>query len=377
MPKNLRIIWFLLLSFLLFCCGKNKTEHLSEVGDTLLLRHAKNLTIVTFPERIDVTMRNPWDTTAILAKYSLVTKQHQTTEKNLPSYKSRERKIIFTPLERAAVFSSVHCALLHELGADTAVGGICDIEFLNLANYREAVKDGRITNLGNSMQPNLERLLNLNPDALLPSPFENSGGLGRAEKLGFPIIWCADYMENTPLGRAEWIRFYGRLFGKAEIADSIFFVVESRYKELCSLTKNIQTKPKLLPEMPWSGQWTLPSSGSYSAKLYQDAGAKYIFADLTGNGSIPLSTEKVLDRGMKADIWLIKHHGTLNRHQINTDTPLLSSIKAPIWWCNTAEMPIFEETPFHPELLLESLIAIIHPNLGIKAQREYFKPLAN
>ena len=108
MPKNLRIIWFLLLSFLLFCCGKNKTEHLSEVGDTLSLRHAKNLTIVTFPERIDVTMRNPWDTTAILAKYSLVTKQHQTTEKSLPSYESRERRIVFTPLERAAVFSSTN-----------------------------------------------------------------------------------------------------------------------------------------------------------------------------------------------------------------------------------------------------------------------------
>lgn len=377
MPKKLRFLLFLFSSVLLLCCGRSRTEHPTEIGDTLLLRHAKNLTIVTFPERIDVTMRNPWDTTAILAKYSLVAKQHQTTEKSLPSYESREREIVFIPLERAAVFSSVHCALLHELGADKAVGGICDLEFLNLANYKEAVKNGRIANLGSSMQPNIERLINLNPDALLPSPFENSGGLGRAEKLGFPIIWCADYMENTPLGRAEWIRFYGRLFGKAEVADSIFHVVESRYKELCSLTKQTQTKPRLLPEMPWSGQWTLPSSGSYSAKLYQDAGAEYLFADIKGNGSTPLSTEKVVDRGMQADIWLIKHHGPLKRQQINADTPLLTSIKAPIWWCNTAEMPIFEETPFRPELLLENLIAIIHPNLNIKAQREYYKPLEN
>ena len=353
MKRKLFVCTTAILSFLLLsACGGKGTDGRSEVGDTLCLRHARNLTIVTYSDRMEVTMRNPWDTTSTLGEY-----------------------VLTAPLRNAAVFSSVHCALLHELQADDAVGGICDLEFFNLPEYKAAVAEGRIVNLGNSMQPSLEKIIDLNPDALLPSPFENSGGLGRVERLGIPIIWCADYMENTPLGRAEWIRFYGRLFGRAKEADSIFAAVESRYQELCTKAIGAKSKPRLLPEMPWSGQWTLPGSGSSSTRLYKDAGADYLFADLKGNGGIPLSTEKVVDKAVEADIWLIKHHGPLDRKQMNADTPLLAGIKAPIWWCDTSKMLLYEETPFHPERLLENLIAILHPELGVEAKHVYFKPL--
>lgn len=346
------IVIYIFLSFLLFSCGRKYTADDGETGDTLQLRYAKNLTIVEYPGRLEVTMRNPWDTAATLARYDLC-----------------------VPLRKAGIFSSVHLALLHEFGADDAVGGICDLEFCNQQAFREAVAEGRVANLGNSVQPSLEQIIDLNPDALLPSPFENSGGLGRVERLGIPIIWCADYMENTPLGRAEWMRFYGLLFGCKEKADSIFSAVESRYLELCDLVKTTKTRPRLLPEMPWSGQWTLPGSGSSSTRLYADAGADYLFADLEGNGGIPLSTEKVVDRGIGADIWLIKHHGPLDRKQMNADTPLLANIKAQIWWCDTSKTLLYEETPFHPERLLENLISILHPELDIRSNYAYFRPL--
>lgn len=375
MREKTYIILYAFLSFLLLSCSGNRSRGLSEAGDTLCLRYAKNLTIVTYPDRTEVIMRNPWDTTSVLAQYTLV-KSEKLKEKNsgvLPLKGAGGSVII--PLQNAAVFGSVHCALLHELGADDAVGGICDLEFFNLPEYKEGVAEGRIANLGNSLQPNIEQIINLNPDALLPSPFENSGGLGRIERLGIPIIWCADYMENTPLGRAEWIRFYGRLFGKADKADSIFDAVEKRYLELCEKARGTKTKPRLLPEMPWSGQWTLPGSGSSSTKLYADAGADYLFAHLQGNGGIPLSTEKVVDKAVNADIWLIKHHGKLDRQQMISDTPLLASIKAPIWWCDTSVTLLYEETPFHPERLLENLITILHPELGVESRYSYFKSL--
>ena len=251
MREKLHIIIYICLGVLLISCGGKRTDRADEKGDTLQLRYARNLTIVDFPDHTEVTLRNPWDSTSVLGKYELK-----------------------EPLKNAGIFSTVHLALLHELGADEAVGGICDLEFCNLPEFKKAVNEGRIANLGNSVQPSLEQIIDLNPDALLPSPFENSGGLGRVERLGIPIIWCADYMENTPLGRAEWIRFYGRLFGRAKESDSIFNAVECRYLELCELAKNTKTKPKLLPEMPWSGQWTLPSSGSSSTRLYEDAGAE-------------------------------------------------------------------------------------------------------
>lgn len=347
-----KILPLFLVLIALIACNGNKAGRSSEAGDTLQFRYAKNLTVVTFKDRLEATLRNPWDSTAVLGKYELK-----------------------EPLKNIAVFGSVHCALFHELNADDVVGGICDLEFINQTEIKQGVTEGRIANLGNSMQPNLEQIVNLNPDALMPSPFENSGGLGRIERLGIPIIWCADYMENTPLGRAEWIRFYGRLVGKEKEADSIFLSVEKRYQELCEKAQETKTKPKLLPEMPWSGQWTLPGSGSSSTKLYQDAGADYLFAHLKGNGGVPLSTEKVVDKGVEADIWIIKHHGNLDRKQMVSDTPLLASIKAPIWWCDTSTTLLYEETPFHPERLLENLISILHPELEIKAEYTYFKPL--
>ena len=371
-----RVTLFFLL-VLLLSCGDRRSDGRSDVGDTLSFRHARNLTIVVFPDRTEVTMRNPWDTAGVLAQYTLVESEKLKVKNgnNNSSLFTLHSSLVQVPLQNAAVFGSVHCALLHELRADDAVGGICDLEFFNLPEYKEGVAEGRIANLGNSLQPNIEQIINLNPDALLPSPFENSGGLGRVERLGIPIIWCADYMENTPLGRAEWIRFYGRLFGKEAEADSIFEAVEKRYQELCAQVHSIKTKPRLLPEMPWSGQWTLPGSGSSSTRLYADAGADYLFAHLKGNGGIPLSTEKVVDKAVDADIWLIKHHGKLDHRQMISDTPLLANIKAPIWWCDTSHTLLYEETPFHPERLLENLIAILHPELGIEAKYKFFQEL--
>lgn len=363
---------FCLISLLLTACGGGRTEVPAAKGDTLAMRHAKNLIIVQYADHAEVTLRNPWDTTGVLAKYCLESKQS-------PSAKSKRAdggwQTVSVPLQNAAVFGSVHGALLYELGVGDAVGGVCDLEYFNLPFYKKGVAEGRIANLGNSIQPSLENIIDLGPDALMPSPFENSGGLGRVERLGIPIIWCADYMEHTPLGRAEWMRFYGRLFGRGQEADSIFSLVEQRYEALCTLAKEAKTRPRLLPEMPWSGQWTLPGAGSSSTKLYTDAGADYLFAHLAGAGGIPLSTEKVVDKGISADIWLIKHHGPLVRSQMTADTPLLEGIKAPIWWCDTSRSLLYEETPFHPERLLENLIAILHPELGIEPEYKYFEEL--
>lgn len=370
----------LLLSLVaLAACGGRRTSGEAETGDTLLLRHARGLTIVEFADRTEVTLRNPWDTLSVMARYTLVQHTDQAGTPSVAGGKAwqgrQDASVVTVPLRKAAVFSSVHCALLHELGADSAVGGICDFQFFNLPYYKQAVADGTIVNLGNSLQPSLEQMVNLSPDAIMPSPFENSGGLGRIERLGIPIIWCADYMEETPLGRAEWIRFYGRLVGRASLADSIFSLVEHRYEHLRKQAMRTRKRPRLLPEMPWSGQWTLPSAGSSSARLYADAGAQYLFAHLEGRGGIPLSTEKVVDKAVDADFWLIKHHGPLDRAQMNTDTPLLADVKAPIWWCDTSEALIYEETPFHPERLLENLVSILHPELGIRSEHNYFKPL--
>ena len=321
----------------LVACG-NKTKQAEGEGDTIPMRYARNLTIVEYPDYTQVTIRNPWDTTRVLNSYTLVREKQ-----------GRKGEVV-VPLKNAAVFTSVHCSLLMELGCQESIGGICEPEYIHIPYVHEGLKEGRIIELGNGMEPNLERIMALQPDAIMLSPFENSGGYGRLERMGIPIIECAEYMEGTPL-----IPAYSQTM-----------------KEAASKAKQ---KPRLICETPQSGYWYVPGGQSTMGILYQDAGADYLFHDIEGSGSTALSIERVLDRALTSQVWLVKHHGKLSREQIVQDVPALRNIPAKIWLCDTFSSCFYEETPFHPDLLLGNLIQILHPELGIKEEKAYFCPL--
>lgn len=343
-----RWIFALLTGFMIASCTGNMTES-RYLGDTIPMLYARNITMVRFPDRVEVSMRNPWDTTKVLKTYSIT-----------------------KPYSKVAVFTSVHCALAEELGAKDAVAGVCDAEYIFLDYIQRGLKDGSISNLGNSMQPNTEAILELAPEAMLVSPYENRGGFVREEQSGITIIECADYMEVSPLARAEWIKFYGILLGKEEVADSIFRVVESRYLSLSAKSKRGR-RPTLIAEKPMSGVWYTPCGGSTMGIMYRDAGAKYMFDDIQGTGSQVVSMEQMLDRGSGADLWLIKNDFPMTREDLVNENPILANIHAQVHVCDLSSSRFYEETPFHPDLLLENLISIIHPELGITPQRRYYK----
>ncbi len=353
----------LVCSLVSAACQPTKTIASDEEGDTITLRYAHNLTMIEYQDRLEVFQRNPWDTTKILHHYTIVPKKSGFPDE------------VVVPLRNAAVFTSVHCALLQELGAEESIGGVYDRQYIHMPFIDRKIQEGTIKDLGNAMNPNVEQVMELHPDVLMPNPFENSGGYGRLEQLGIPIVECADYMEVNPLARAEWMRFYGRLFGVAEQADSLFLQIEKKYLELKKLTRQTQSRPRLICDIPYSGQWMLPGRESTMGQMYHDAGADYVFDDLEGAGSVPLSIEHVLDRALTADIWVFKHHGPITRQQIYQDTPLLKDVPATMWFCDTSTSGFYEETPFHPERLLANLIQILHPELGIQAEKAYFCPL--
>ena len=357
----------LVTGLLLTGCQTGHTGNAAPSGDTLALGYAKGLSMVTYDGYTEVKLRNPWDTTLVLAHYCLF-EQGSTAPQT-------QATPIPVPIKNAGVLGSIYCQLLRELQADEAICGVCDLKFCPLHFIKERVAKGVVEDFGSSMNPNLERLVAAHPEALLLSPLEGDICPGYVSRMNIPVIYCADYMEDSPLARAEWIRFYGRLFGKAAEADSIFDAVACEYQGLKALAARTSHRPCLLPEMPWNGQWMLPAAGSTSARLYADAGAKYLFSDREGTGSIPLATEHVVERGAEADIWLIRHNGSLSRRQMVADTPLLSVIEAPIWWCDTSLSLVYEETTFHPELLLENLIAVLHLELNMTSRKSYFTPL--
>lgn len=368
------VTWVLLLSA---CGGGSKTSSLQAEGDTVRMKYSSLLQIVKHADYTVVTIRNPWDTLKVLHTYLLADR-----EKPLPEHLP-EGTIVRTPLQKSVIYSSVHCSLWSELDELKGIGGVCGLEYIKLPQIQEGCRNGSIVNVGNSMNPDIERIIDLRPDAILLSPFENSGGYGRVGKLNIPIIECADYMETSALGRAEWMRLYGLLLAKEAQADSLFAGIEKEYLTLTQQVKSQNLKrPTVISEMKNSSAWYIPGGNSTMGRLYQDAGADYVFAYLSNSGSVPLAFETVFDRGGNADIWLIKYNQPQDKtySELERDYAPYARFKAfqdrKVYGCNTNHVPFYEESPFHPELLLKDLIKIFHPELLPDYDLKYFSNLA-
>lgn len=368
------VTWVLLLSA---CGGGSKTSSLQAEGDTVRMKYSSLLQIVKHADYTVVTIRNPWDTLKVLHTYLLADRKKPLPE-HLP-----EGTVVRTPLQKSVIYSSVHCSLWSELDELKGIGGVCGLEYIKLPQIQEGCRNGSIVNVGNSMNPDIERIIDLRPDAILLSPFENSGGYGRVGKLNIPIIECADYMETSALGRAEWMRLYGLLLGKEAQADSLFAGIEKEYLTLTQQVKSQNLKrPTVISEMKNSSAWYIPGGNSTMGRLYQDAGADYVFASLSNSGSVPLAFETVFDRGGNADIWLIKYNQPQDKtySELERDYAPYARFKAfqdrKVYGCNTNHVPFYEESPFHPELLLKDLIKIFHPELLPDYDLKYFSNLA-
>lgn len=373
-----RLFTILTVVLLLTACGgKGKTTAVSASGEPIALQYAENLTLVRYPDYLVATLRNPWDTLRTLHTYILVDKEQALSEA-LP-----EGTVVRTPLSKAVVYSSVHCSLLQQLGALQSIGGVCELKYIKLPEIQEGFRKGSIADIGESMSPNIERMIDLHPDAVLLSPFENSGGYGRIEKLNVPIIECADYMETSALGRAEWMRFYGLLFGKAEQADTLFAEVEKEYQALRDQVTTLSAAPSVLSELKSGSAWYVPGGRSTVARFYADAGANYIFADDEHSGSVPFSFETVYDKGENADFWLIKYNQETDKtyRELAKDYAPYVGFRAfkekNIYACNSGKVPFYEESPFYPNRLLKDLIKIFHPSLLPDYELRYFTKLAD
>ena len=362
----------LALLFLSACQGGKQGMVSSETGDTLSLHYAENLTLVTYPDYTIATLRNPWDTLKTLHTYILVPKEKPLPEQ-LP-----EGTVVRTPLSKSVIYSSVHCSLIDKLGAFKSIGGVCDLKYIKLPSVQEACKNGVIADCGDGMNPDMERIIDLHPDAILLSPFENSGGYGRIGKLNIPIIECADYMETSALGRAEWMRFYGMLFGAASQADSLFAEVDSCYQQLKRRAALSSVSLSIVSELKSSSAWYVPGGRSTIGKLFRDACGRYAFADDAHSGSIPLSFGTVFDKAGDSDVWTIKYNRDhdMTYSDLQADYTGYTGFKAfkerNIYGCNTAKVPFYEETPFRPDYLLSDLIQILHPEMGDLGGLRYF-----
>ena len=420
-------------ALLMAACQGGKTAAAdAEAGDTLEMKYAKLLTIVKHgdgeeasdeAEDIDyqyaeAIIANPWKAGTMLHRYILIPKGEEgdktVTRLALQRTSGMEctTDTVRTPVERSAVFIAPHCQLMYELGCQQAIRGVCDLNYINIPDVRKraasagnassekasfgnafagnassgnASAQNSIVDCGSSMAPDIERIIALKPEAILVSPFENSGGYGKLDKLRIPLIEAADYMESSPLGRAEWMKFYGMLFGNEEgrvkreegksngisgscepKADSLFAKIEKEYLKLKAEAAGYPKGFSILTERKTGNVWYVPGGQSTIGILLKDANARYIFEDDQHSGSLAMSPEQILAKGKQVDVWAFKYFGgaPLSQAQLLQEydgyKALAAFNRGNIYQVDTSTVPYFELTSFHPELLLREFIILAH-----------------
>ena len=398
-------------ALLMAACQGGKTAAAdAEAGDTLEMKYAKLLTIVKHgdgeetsdaAEGIDyqyaeALVANPWKAGTMLHRYILIPKGEEGDKTVAMLAKRRSTgarcttDTVRTPVERSAVFIAPHCQLMYELGCQQAIRGVCDLDYINIPDVKKrAALSGNtsaqntsaqnpIVNCGSSMAPDIERIIALKPEAILLSSFENSGGYGKLDKLHIPIIEAADYMESSPLGRAEWMKFYGMLFGNEEgkrngisgscepKADSLFAKIEKEYLSLKAQAAGYPKGLSILTERKTGNVWYVPGGQSTIGILLKDANARYIFEDDQHSGSLAMSPEQILAKGKQVDVWAFKYFGgaSLSQAQLLQEydgyKALAAFNRGNIYQVDTSTVPYFELTSFHPELLLREFIILAH-----------------
>ena len=436
------------VALLMAACQGGKTAAAdAEAGDTLEMKYAKLLTIVKHgdgeetsdaAEGIDyqyaeALVANPWKAGTMLHRYILIPKGEEGDKTVAMLAKRRSTgarcttDTVRTPVERSAVFIAPHCQLMYEMGCQQAIRGVCDLDYINIPDVKKraasagnaagkasagnASAGNSIVDCGSSMAPDIERIIALKPEAILLSPFENSGGYGKLDKLHVPIIEAADYMESSPLGRAEWMKFYGMLFGKdknisttaaveasmtaagkaseatagkasgaaagkaseatlpasCELrADSLFAQIEKEYLKLKAEAGKLPKGLSILTERKTGNVWYVPGGQSTIGILLKDANARYIFSDDKHSGSLPMSPEQILAKGSQVDVWAFKYFGgaPLSQVQLLQEydgyKALAAFNRGNIYQVDTSTVPYFELTSFHPELLLREFIILAH-----------------
>lgn len=451
MMNRKKYIFGALLALLVLtaCQGGKTTAGEAEEGDTLKMKYAKLITIVKHGEKgnasldkdaedadyqyADVNVANPWKAGTLLHRYILIPKGKEGDETVARLALQRTSGMgcttdtVRTPVERSAVFIAPHCQLMYELGCQQAIRGVCDLNYINIPDVRKrAASAGKVSSAenassaenvsagnsivdcGSSMAPDIERIIALKPEAILLSPFENSGGYGKLDKLHIPIVEAADYMESSPLGRAEWMKFYGMLFGNASktadgnaskiadgkasktadgkaskaadgnasktvlspsceaTADSLFSQIEKEYLKLKAEAGKLPKGLSILTERKTGNVWYVPGGQSTIGILLKDANARYIFEDDQHSGSLPMSPEQILAKGKQVDVWAFKYFGgaPLSQAQLLQEydgyKALAAFNRGNIYQVDTSTVPYFELTSFHPELLLREFIILAH-----------------
>jgi iron complex transport system substrate-binding protein len=293
--------------------------------------------------------------------------------------------VIVTPVRRMVVISSMHVAMAEFAGVADRITGLGSIQYINSPIVRAGILAGKVKQVGIDAGINNEAVVAMHPGVLIAMSNPDAGG-GTYKTLtdaGIPVLADADWLETTPLGRAEWVKLMGALVDRDELVDKKFDSLAQSYQRLAAIGSQASPKPSVITDMPFKGTWYVPAGESFMAQFLRDAGADYHWSATRGTGSLPLSFEAIAPVALKADYWL--NLGNVDsRADVAANDNRFTSLRAfqtgALYNYNRrindlGSNDYWESGSMHPDLILADLIRILHPGLLPEDSLYYYKQL--
>lgn len=365
--------------FLLFnSCKEAKKTAVKETAKTL--NYAKGFSIETIDGFKKITIQNPSKKGKNKYEYLLVPKN-----KTVPEYSS-ELNIIRTPIEKIVVTSTSYIPILELLGKENTLVGFPNTNFISSSKTRKLIDTKKIQEIGQEEHINTEILLDIAPELVVSFAVDKPNKtFTNIQKMGIPILLNGDWLEQTPLARAEWIHLFGAIYEEEKKADSIFNHIETEYNKAKIIALQAKTKPTILSGAIFQDVWYLPAGESFIATYFKDAQTNYLWSHTEGTGSLSLNFENVFEKAQYADLWIgcnifetkkdlissNKHYTQFAAYQQNNVYTFAKYKGA------TGGFFYFELGPIRPDILLKDIIKIAHPELLPDYQTTFFSKLKN
>jgi len=367
--KILKYIFIFSLFAISGCGRRDKALIDKSSGPANEITNAQRFAIYRHKDFAEVKIINPWQgATDVTQVYHLI-KRGSRLPDGIDS-----SSVIFVPVNKIICMSTTHLSIISALGEQQSIAGISGAGFIYSRELIQRAEEGLISDVGYEANLNKELILKIHPDLLMIYGIgsESSGYLGKLKELGIRVIINADYLETDPLSRAEWIKLFGALYLKEDLADSIYNREVAEYTNIKTyIQKNTSDRPKVLLGLPFKDTWYISPGNSFISKMIGDAGGEYLWSETKSAVSMPYGIENVYLKGLKADYWL--NIGTVHqKNEISAIDPRLDDLgcfKHDNLYNNNNRVTskggndYWESGILYPHLILKDIASVLHPGL--------------
>ncbi len=373
----------LLLFFSIFILNSCKNEvkipsENSSKTHTYAVDYAEGFSVEIFEDYKIITLKNPWPGSEKTFRYLL------TKDKSKIANKDDYDAVVQIPVKRIVVTSTTHIPSLEMLDAAKALVGFPNLNYISSETTRALIADGNIKELGKNEDLNTEILVELAPEVVVGFAMDNNNSAFSAiQKAGIPVLYNSDWTEVSPLGKAEWIKFFGLLFDKQDEADALFKQIETNYLEAKEIAQDAKNTPTVISGAMYRDVWYMPQGDSWAAQFIKDAKGEFLWKETKGTGSLSLNLETVIDKGKDADIWLgPAQFESLKeiKESSNAYTQFKAYKTGEVYSYSlkkgaTGGSVYFELAPNRPDLVLKDIIKILHSELLPDHELYFFEKL--